>query len=149
MKLFSYCVSVDISDIGTLNNPFNFVLTSDESSQCVDIIIMQDRIVEITEMLAIHTEIVLPASQSELTIVVTQNRTLLVISDDDMPTQEVCAQNSVQLVGAENGTEGRVEYCNNNQWGTVCSIGWDASDAAVVCRQLQILSGCCLIIKIV
>ena len=31
---------------------------------------------------------------------------------------------------------GRVEVCNNNVWGTVCSYKWEAADAKVACKQL-------------
>lgn len=47
-----------------------------------------------------------------------------------------CANGDVRLVGGSQAYEGRVEFCYNGQWGTVCDDGWDGNEARLVCRQL-------------
>ena len=49
----------------------------------------------------------------------------------------VCVEGEVRLInGSTNSTEGRVEICLYNEWGTICDQMWDNTDAGVVCRQL-------------
>ena len=48
-----------------------------------------------------------------------------------------CVEGEVRLRGSVNyKTEGRVEICLNDEWGTVCDQMWNVADSGVVCRQL-------------
>ena len=48
----------------------------------------------------------------------------------------VCTDGEVRLSGGSVFSEGRVEVCQNQVWGTVCGIGITPREASVVCRQL-------------
>ena len=50
-----------------------------------------------------------------------------------------CTEGEIRLVGG-NHTEGRVEICLSDVWGTVCDLMWNSTEAAVVCRQLGLAS---------
>ena len=54
-------------------------------------------------------------------------------------TATTCTQGAIRLQGGTT-TEGRVEICNNNVWGTVCGDAWDNTDARVACQQLGLPS---------
>ena len=51
-----------------------------------------------------------------------------------------CNDTDIRLTGGSSSNEGRVEYCSEGVWGTVCDDGWDRrwSNALVVCRQLEL-----------
>ena len=51
-----------------------------------------------------------------------------------------CQTGEVRLAGGLTTSEGRVEICFNETWGTVCSNNWSPFDAIVVCRQLGFLA---------
>ena len=53
-----------------------------------------------------------------------------------LPTANCEVDGQVRLVGGAGPNEGRVEFCYNSIYGTVCGDGsWDTTDAQVVCRQ--------------
>ncbi len=47
-----------------------------------------------------------------------------------------CSENTLRLTGGADSAQGRVEICNQQVWGSVCTLLWDQPDAQVVCRQL-------------
>ncbi len=40
-------------------------------------------------------------------------------------------------MGGRHPGEGRLEYCNSNQWETVCSSDWDTAAAEIACAELE------------
>ncbi len=47
-----------------------------------------------------------------------------------------CREGTVRLIDGTATHEGRVEFCLNSTWGTVCDNGFDRVDASIICRQL-------------
>ena len=45
-----------------------------------------------------------------------------------------CTTGEIRLIGGMRPSEGRVELCVNNAWGTVCDDGWSVQDSNVACK---------------
>ena len=56
-------------------------------------------------------------------------------------TGVTCNHGAIRLEGGT-ATQGRVEICNKNAWGTVCDNLWSATEARVACLQLGLPSTC-------
>ncbi len=52
-----------------------------------------------------------------------------------------CTSGAVRLAGGTRPSEGRVEICQNNIFGTICDEEWSNEDAQVICRQLGFNDG--------
>ena len=50
--------------------------------------------------------------------------------------EQFCVNGDVRLVDGSVLSEGRIEICVHNSWGTVCHNEWDYNDANVICGQL-------------
>ena len=48
----------------------------------------------------------------------------------------VCNDGDLRLMNGSSSSEGRVEICYNNTFGSICDDQWGPLDAKVVCRQL-------------
>ena len=56
--------------------------------------------------------------------------------DDELDYNCPCSMGAVRLVGSIAPHEGRVEFCTNGRWSTLCSGGFSSPDISVVCHQL-------------
>ena len=61
--------------------------------------------------------------------------TQLINTNCDTHAGIICADGALRLVGGAKATQGTVEVCVANQWGTVCDDSWGSPDAQVACRQ--------------
>ncbi len=52
-----------------------------------------------------------------------------------------CSNGDVRLSDGISNGQGRVEFCHNQIWGTICDSGWGIEDANVVCGQLGYVRG--------
>ena len=50
-----------------------------------------------------------------------------------------CEEGELRLVEGHSVTNGRVEICIEERWGTVCGDSWDIVEVEVICRQLDYL----------
>ena len=47
-----------------------------------------------------------------------------------------CDDGDLRLAGGDSESEGRLDICFSQRWGTINGDGWTLSDTQVACRQL-------------
>ena len=47
-----------------------------------------------------------------------------------------CDEGDLRLAGGDSESEGRLDICYRQRWGTINGDGWSSSDTQVACRQL-------------
>ena len=47
----------------------------------------------------------------------------------------------INLINGKYPSEGTIQICVDNQWGTVCDDLWDQTDATIVCNSLGYTNG--------
>ena len=63
---------------------------------------------------------------------------IVLVAPTTLPSN--CTNGDVRLSGGSSSSEGYVQVCINNAWGSVCGSNWDSQDGNVVCGQLGLLS---------
>ena len=58
------------------------------------------------------------------------------ISDSSATHFSNCSDGELRLVDGADPSQGRVEVCINNAWGTICDNLFRTPDAKVICHQL-------------
>lgn len=55
---------------------------------------------------------------------------------NDCSLGSTCEHGRVHLVGGDDVSRGRVLYCYEGSWYSVCANDWDEEEARVVCKTL-------------
>ena len=56
-----------------------------------------------------------------------------------LPLDSTCIDGAVHLVGGAHISRGRVEYCHNGSWYSVCASDWDITgeEARAICQSID------------
>ena len=76
------------------------------------------------------------AAHSRSIIIMPQNKIAALLLTVISSTQACDTEGDIRLMNGSNKFEGRVEYCNDSQWKSVCYYGFYDEEASVACRQL-------------
>ena len=62
----------------------------------------------------------------------------------DFAEQVNCTTGELRLVNGSTSSDGRVEMCSDNIWGTIATPYWSLQAAEVACKQLGLPWDCML-----